>query len=181
MRNFHINAMHALAKKHIHQGATVVDATCGNGYDSLFLYKIVCSLGGHIYSYDIQEEAISSTKQSYLFDEQYITFVNESHEQFNFSGQVSLFVYNLGYLPGGKKEITTTAASSFASVNAALLKLNSEGGIIITCYTGHKEGNYEAHRLIEFAKTLNSLEYTSSRFYCSKSPKAPFVIYVQRK
>lgn len=45
------------------KGDTVVDATCGNGYDTLALLKMVADESGQgcVYGMDIQDSAIEST------------------------------------------------------------------------------------------------------------------------
>lgn len=47
----------------------MVDATCGNGYDTLAMVKMVAdeSGSGHVYAMDVQKEALEST--SVLLDE----------------------------------------------------------------------------------------------------------------
>ena len=43
------------------EGDYVVDATIGNGYDTLFLAKLVKE-SGHVFGFDIQEQALINTK-----------------------------------------------------------------------------------------------------------------------
>ena len=52
---------HLLLSKHIKVGDIVIDATCGNGYDTLFLANQVGNTG-IVHAYDIQEQAIINTK-----------------------------------------------------------------------------------------------------------------------
>lgn len=50
--------------KHVvREGDTVVDATCGNGHDTLALVKLVAgeSARGRVYGMDIQGDALQST------------------------------------------------------------------------------------------------------------------------
>ena len=44
-----------------HEGFNFVDATCGNGFDTLFLCK-TAGKDGHVKAFDIQEQAIERTK-----------------------------------------------------------------------------------------------------------------------
>lgn len=50
-------------KNVIQRGDTVVDATCGNGYDTLALLKMVADESGKgcVYGMDIQRSALEST------------------------------------------------------------------------------------------------------------------------
>lgn len=51
----------SLLEKIVSAGETVIDATAGNGYDTLFLAKLVGE-SGKVFSFDVQQEAIDSTK-----------------------------------------------------------------------------------------------------------------------
>lgn len=73
-----------------------IDATLGNGHDSLFL----SSLFNKIYAFDIQELAIKRSKKRLenidnidIILDSYINFDNYIFEK------VDLILYNLGFLP----------------------------------------------------------------------------------
>ena len=53
----------------VRKGDTVIDATCGNGYDTLAMLKMVAdeSGRGRVYGFDVQKEALGSA--SSLLDE----------------------------------------------------------------------------------------------------------------
>lgn len=50
-------------------GDTVIDATCGNGHDTLELTRLVCAdhAPGYVYAFDVQEDALANS--SYLLDQ----------------------------------------------------------------------------------------------------------------
>ncbi|KAJ0751455.1 putative rRNA methylase, S-adenosyl-L-methionine-dependent methyltransferase [Helianthus annuus] len=54
---------HSIWKHVVQKGDAVVDATCGNGYDTLAMANMVAdeSCSGHVYSMDIQETALQNT------------------------------------------------------------------------------------------------------------------------
>lgn len=54
---------HRLWKHVVQKGDTVIDATCGNGYDTLAMLKLVADESGLgcVYGLDIQREAVGST------------------------------------------------------------------------------------------------------------------------
>ncbi|EUJ17052.1 S-adenosylmethionine (SAM)-dependent methyltransferase [Listeria aquatica FSL S10-1188] len=52
---------HQLLRKVIFPGDVVIDATCGNGHDTLFLAQLV-GPNGKVYAYDIQQTAIEKTE-----------------------------------------------------------------------------------------------------------------------
>lgn len=52
---------HQLIKEIVTEGDHVIDATMGNGNDTLFLAELVGSTG-HVYAFDIQEQALQNTR-----------------------------------------------------------------------------------------------------------------------
>jgi len=50
-----------ILKNVVEKGDTVVDATCGNGYDTVFLARLVGE-EGKVYAFDVQSQAIETTK-----------------------------------------------------------------------------------------------------------------------
>ena len=84
---------------------TVVDATMGNGHDTLFLAEQV-GPGGHVYAFDIQPEAVESTRK--LLEEHglsdRVTLLCRSHADLAEAvpAGVAAVVFNLGWLPGSR-------------------------------------------------------------------------------
>ena len=54
---------------------TVIDATCGNGHDTAFLSQLVNQ--GHVYSFDIQKEALENAQEKYTLDN--VTYIHDGH------------------------------------------------------------------------------------------------------
>lgn len=159
MRSLHIKKAHSLWKGIVQPADTVIDATCGNGHDSLILSTLVPE--GTLYVFDIQKEALEKTKEK-LTHTHYIP-IHGSHAQFPpeiQKGSVRLIVYNLGYLPGGDKSITTLTESTLESIQNALPLLTPDGILSITLYPGHPEGFCESQAVLEFAKGFRFNHYT---------------------
>src|SRR6185436_10014836 len=72
-----------------------------------------------------------------------ITFLHQCHTQLPQDEKVKLIVYNLGYLPGGNKSLTTLTSTTLTSLNTAYALLAPGGALSITCYPGHPEGARE--------------------------------------
>lgn len=55
--------VHSVWKHVVQKGDTAVDATCGNGHDTLAMLKMVADESGmaRVYGFDIQREALEST------------------------------------------------------------------------------------------------------------------------
>jgi predicted methyltransferase len=109
-------------------GDVVVDATCGNGYDTKVLATLVGE-AGTVHAVDVQPEALVKTaaKLEELkrrgFTLPAVHMHCRSHAEmadFVDHGSAALVVFNLGYLPGSDHSIVTTAKSTVAAIQAAL-------------------------------------------------------------
>ena len=128
----------------------MIDATCGNGKDTAVLAGIVKE--GHVYAIDIQEVALEKAR-GYVKGGN-VTFLRQCHTQLPEDKGVRLVVYNLGYLPGGDKGLTSRVETTLKSVARALELLLVGGALSIMCYPGHEEGAREEKALEEWAKTV---------------------------
>ncbi len=95
-----------------------VDFTMGNGHDTKSLIEC-CK---EVYSFDIQEEALIHTREL-VGDKAHL--IRDSHE--NFDHYVDTFdigIFNLGYLPEGDHNITTTQQHLILLKELLLRRLN---------------------------------------------------------
>lgn len=151
----------------IKEGDIVLDATCGNGYDSLTLAKLVGE-EGFVYAFDIQEIAIESTRR--LIDDNKLSdrveLILDSHENIDkyIDKKLDFVVYNLGYLPQGDKRIRTNYQSTITSIKKALDFMKSGAILLITLYRGHDGGLEEYDRVREFAEKLDQKKFNSFQF-----------------
>ena len=149
--------------QYVKEGDYVVDATCGNGNDTLSLAKAV-GPKGDVLALDIQREAIDASKK--LMSEHDIK--NVCFGQSNFTGMQkfsgfafpdrapSAIIFNLGYLPGGDKSITTRMEDSLVGIKEALELVAFDGVVTVVLYSGHEEGAREKDAILEFASMLPS-------------------------
>ncbi|MBI3236452.1 MAG: methyltransferase domain-containing protein [Chlamydiales bacterium] len=178
----HIHFAHRMWEKHLLPSDWAIDATCGNGQDTLKLAQLVGPSAGVI-AIDIQKIAIERTKSLLSAHPEKIQKVHlfeQSHALFPplaISHPIGLIVYNLGYLPQADKSWTTLTESTLASLQEALKLLRKGGLISITCYPGHKEGEKELFALSEALKKLEpdswKVDYYSKTF--NKSPSCFFI------
>lgn len=177
-----VTLSHEVFKKVVKPGDTVVDATCGNGKDSLQLAKLLDGRG-RLIMYDIQSTAIENTQlllSSHLTDDEQaiLEFKLLSHEYISEKG-AKLFHYNLGYLPKSNKEITTLTSSTLVSIQKALSLLAPQGCVSVVCYPGHQEGAEETVALENLASTLSSQTWQVNSYTIMNRKSAPRLLLFQ--
>lgn len=185
----HLDAAHAYWKQLVQPGDTVIDATCGNGHDTLLLAQLCLTpSSGKVFAIDTQPNAIQKTLfllQQHLAPECYerVQFVNGCHSSFPTEIQpqtIKLVTYNLGYLPGGNKSLTTKVTSTLQSLGNALPLVSHGGAISITCYPGHPEGKREEEKLLSFISDLEPQEWQCTHQCWLNRHNAPSLILIQK-
>ena len=170
-------------KEHLKEGDVAVDFTLGNGHDTLFLSEIVGE-GGKVYSFDIQEMAIESARN--LLSEsgapENYTLICDSHHKVKdyVKEPIKAGMFNLGYLPGGDKSITTLRETTMPAAEAAIELLAPDGVLIIAVYPGHKEGELEGDMLREYFKTLSRFKICASEFRILNSKTSPYFFLLEK-
>ncbi len=153
---------HLFAAQVIEEGDTAVDATAGNGKDTLFLARLV-GPRGRVYAFDIQKDSL--TRTAALLEQAQVrgrvSLLQTGHEQISeyIHEPVSVTIFNLGYLPGGDRSIVTTTQTTLFAVQAALGLLRRGGLVAVVVYPGHPEGKEEQEALLCCCRGLNSREY----------------------
>lgn len=147
------------------QTGDAIDATAGNGHDTLFLLQNRPTQSSRVFACDIQEAAIHATgallhanslaKQATLIQCDHAQLLDKLPEDI----QPGAVIYNLGYLPHGDHSITTEAASTLASIRHMNAKLLPGGIVVVVYYTGHPGGAEEADAVIQFVHALDREEY----------------------
>lgn len=173
-------------KELVKPGDIVIDATLGGGNDTLFLTRLLQGKG-ILYAYDIQERALEKSKEliyKELTENEHkiIQFRLLSHVSFHDIPKANLIVYNLGYLPGGDKSLTTQWQTTLESLKSAMEICEIKGAISITCYIGHEEGQKEHKALLEFVKKLPKNEWGSLHLHWENRDLAPelFLLFRER-
>lgn len=176
-----LNKVKQLMCNHLKDNDLVVDATIGNGNDTLFLANLVPK--GFVYGFDIQQIALDKTSK--LLNDNNISNYQlflDNHKNINillkdYLAKISLITFNLGYLPGGNKFITTNYKSTIEAIDNSLNLLNNKGVILITVYPGHKEGLEEHKALEKYLKKLNN--YKIDFYHNTTNKKAPYLISIK--
>ena len=151
-----------------------VDMTMGNGHDTLFLSKIA----SEVYSFDIQEEALLSTKEK--IDSKHVHLILRSHEYFDdYVQDFDLALFNLGYMPGVKHEITTVLSSTKKAIEKAIQLAKVVTFIVV--YPGHIQGKEESLWIDEYVTLLDTHLYNVSCFKMLNKKNAPYVIEIEKR
>jgi len=174
--------VHGILKDHISPTDYCIDATCGNGFDTVFLAQHAA----HVFAVDIQQQAIEHTTK--LLDEHHltnVTLVHSSHANLSDiipkENPIQAIMYNLGYLPKGDHTIVTTPESTLQSLKDAIQLLAPNGLISIILYVGHEGGLEEALAVEAFCKTLDKHEYTIVKSTYLNRRVTPYVILIQKE
>lgn len=138
---------HEVVQSVVRPGETVVDATAGNGHDTLFLAQCVGERG-RVVAFDVQEAAIASTRRR-LADAgvgERVELWGESHASMarRVAPGVAAVMFNLGYLPGGDHGRITRTEETLPALAAAVSLLRPGGVVTVVCYPGHPGGEEEA-------------------------------------
>lgn len=172
-------------QQEVNTGEICIDATVGNGNDTLFLAELV-GHSGKVYGFDIQTTAIEKARQKLaengLLERVYL--IHDSHAHMgNYlkPNTVKAVMFNLGYLPGGDHSLITLPESTLQAVNAALYLIKQDGLITIVCYRGHSGAISEFKALNDYLTKLNPDSYNVLRIDLINRIKSPPVLFVVSK
>lgn len=149
MRHKNINhVVHEWLAEIIKPNDIIVDATCGQGYDTKFCLEH----HAHVLSFDIQKQALIWAQQL-IGEHPHVRFIHDSHEFIDhyipyFDG----IIFNLGYLPNSNKSIITHPKSTLKAFEIAYKLLPQHGWLCVTFYQGHEGGLSETLQGIEWIK-----------------------------
>ena len=176
---------HEVWRQHVKPGDTVIDATMGNGHDTCMLAELVGE-SGHVHAFDVQEGAIASTAarlaEAGLSDRVTLHLLGHQHMDEVVQEPVALVAFNLGWLPGGDKTVTTLWESTQIAVKKALSLLLPMGVCTVCAYPGHAAGDEERTSLPVLLSALRPQEYNVlHQRFLNAGPGAPECFVIQRQ
>ena len=181
---------HELIKKRVQPGDLVVDATAGNGHDTLLLAELV-GAKGMVLSYDIQSSAIENTRAKVeaagllsrvqLFERGHETMEQELQATSAQNRQVKAVMFNTGYLPGGDHAKITQAETTLRALDIAHAYLAPRGLITIVSYYGHPGGAAELASLMEYLQNLDQREFDVLEYRFINQRNEPPILFVIEK
>lgn len=162
----------------------LVDATTGNGKDTLFLAQNSVD-DGVVYAFDIQEQAIVVASKC-IADQQLahkVQFIYDNHINLGqyIEQPIDVAMFNLGYLPGDQHEIMTTAQTTILALTEVLSRLRVGGIISIVAYPGHEQGREENDILREYIMKLSNKQFTVVGIDMINHRKNPPILYLIEK
>ena len=169
---------------HLREGDVAVDFTMGNGHDTAFLSKTVGE-NGHVYAFDVQQQALDCTKELLARENcpTNYTLVLDSHHKVKdyVKTPIRAGMFNLGYLPGSDKSVTTMRETTMPAIEAAIDLLDNGGVLTVAVYPGHAEGDAEGKMLDEYFSTLDRKKICCTQIRILNSPTSPFFTVVEKK
>lgn len=178
MKNYQITQWCArFIKEQVAPGDFCIDATMGNGNDTLLL-STLCGETGKVLAFDIQEQALKSTEEHLSKNNApaNYTLLLESHTQMKTHAKensVSCITFNLGYLPGGDHSKATKSNSSIEALTQGL-SLLKKGGLISLCiYSGGDSGFEERDAVLKWLASLDPHKYLVIRSDYYNRPNNP--------
>ena len=168
-------------------GDTAVDATMGNGHDTLMLCEAV-GPEGRVYAFDVQAQALEETKKRLreqgMDGRAELILTGHEHMAEYVRGPVRAVMFNLGWLPGGDHGVTTRWETTRRAVESALDLLMPMGVLVACVYPGHEEGEREKRELAGYLSALPNRRFNVlHQRFANAGPGAPecFVVQKQRE
>lgn len=174
-----LSQSHQYIERFVEQGDIVIDATAGNGNDTIFLAKLVGEKG-RVFSFDVQQIAIDRTREklSILGLSDRVELINDGHENLDkyVNGNVKAVMFNLGYLPGGDHNLGTKAETTICAIEKSMSLLVTGGIISIVIYHGGDSGFEEKNKVMEYLGNVDPKKYTVMKTEFINQPNCPPIL-----
>ncbi|MBP2642259.1 MAG: rRNA methylase [Firmicutes bacterium] len=168
----------------IGQSHNVLDATAGNGHDTLFLASH-SPLSAKVWFCDIQKQALEKTtkllEEAGLADKGVPIHACHSAIDQYIKEPLDVAMFNLGYLPGGSHSLTTQKATTLTALEKVLSLLVRGGLVSVIAYPGHFEGNLEHETVRNYVMSLSSAHFMVARWELVNQKNNPPVLYIVEK
>jgi len=165
---------HELLAEALSPGDIALDATAGNGYDTLFLAQQV-GTEGELHAFDIQARALEHTRARLAAAncKTPVLLHQRSHAEMlsalpaTARGRVAAVTFNLGYLPGADHDTVTRTESTLAALRQSITLLRPGGMLSVLAYRGHPGGREEAEAVAAWCARQRQLAHV---VYESRGP-----------
>ncbi|MFB1051412.1 class I SAM-dependent methyltransferase [Paraliobacillus sp. JSM ZJ581] len=179
---------HELIQAAIEPGDFAIDATCGNGNDTVILSQAVGS-NGKVLAFDVQKQAIEATKKR-LFQYQLtnVELILDGHqhvEQYipeERKQKLAGAIFNLGYLPRSDKQVITKPFTTITAIDAIAANLKCGGTIVCVVYYGHPGGEQEKQALLNHLATFDQDHFRVLHYgFINQKNNPPFILAIEKK
>ena len=176
-----------LLKEVLQTGDIAVDATMGNGHDTLLLAELVGTTG-LVYAFDVQITAVENTKKR-LYEtpwEQAVQLIYDGHENLPYyiplETPIKAAIFNLGYLPKSDKTVITLPETTKKALDELLLRLVPKGRIVIVAYYGHEGGERELQTVRQYCEALPQENYNVLNYqFINQKNQPPILFCIEKK
>lgn len=169
---------------HLRQGDVAIDFTMGNGHDTEFLSRAVGE-SGHVYAFDIQQAAVASTAERLKragCPENYTLICDSHHNVRKYVNEpIKAGMFNLGWLPGGDKSITTMRETTMPAIESAIELLGDDAILNVAVYPGHPEGDAEGKMIEEYLGELSRFKVCVTKVKIVNSLTSPYFFMIETK
>ncbi|MBI1314968.1 methyltransferase domain-containing protein [bacterium] len=168
-------------------GEIAIDATAGNGHDTVFLAQCV-GPSGRVFAFDMQTAAMELTRDRLAkLEIENVDLFQMSHAHLDVTlpgtvrGSVGAVMFNLGYLPGGDHALVTESPSTLSGIDAALRLLRPGGMLAIVAYPGHAGGDVEAAAVSSRLEQLDPTAFCCERIDGQSGRNVSPILFVVTK
>ncbi|MFP4069940.1 MAG: tRNA (mnm(5)s(2)U34)-methyltransferase [Verrucomicrobiota bacterium] len=176
---------HQQLADHLRRGDAAIDATAGNGHDTLELARLV-GTEGRVVAVDLQDAALGATRRQLngrgWLDRCELHLGDHATVLAKLEGSFQAAVFNLGYLPGSDKSVRTAPTTTLAALDHCRRLLAPGGLLLVTAYRGHPGGPEEAEAVADWMQTredegwpVRSIEPEAT------GPQPPPILWIARK
>ena len=145
------------------EAEVLVDATAGNGKDALFLAQN-SSANAELWLFDIQTRALKASENLLAAADmdKNVYYIKDNHADIDkhINKPIDIIMFNLGYLPGSNRTVTTDAQNTLIAIDKSLKLLKSGGIITVVAYPGYPTGKIETEHVYEYLARLEQRHFT---------------------
>lgn len=175
---------HEMVGAQLCTGDVAIDATLGNGHDTLYLARCVGTTG-RVYGFDIQEQALQTTRERLrahgVLERAILCHASHADMTNYVKHPVQAVMFNLGYLPGADKRIITQTESTLAALASACGLLANQGVMTVMVYPGHVGGAEEANSVEQWLQQLHPKQYRTQLLFSQyHKPSAPRLFVIRK-
>ncbi len=179
-----VRMAHQLIRSRLPAAHRVVDATAGNGNDTLFLAENTPATAA-VWAFDIQPQALAKTEELLARHQlaHKVRLVLDSHSRLSnyLQSPVDAVMFNLGYLPGSDHTLSTSPATTLQAVKQALALITDSGLMTIAAYPGYEQGRQECQAVQTYLSGLNQKNYAVACWSMVNQKNNPPVLFIIEK